>query len=193
MHASSSTTAPSAVSASLIFRFCQRNNYRTYSSLNTDSSRAGRAQAAPLTAWLRVPLHWYSSTTHAYYDHESHSSIQKTYHSPSPLPNLPPTRRQFCGYCGTTSTQPLHGMSGRGVPYFEELIENSRLGRIRRQVGGHSSRLQWEVIKTVVGSDDGPISTGDDQSPKKRQRLDLQRLRISKSSLQLRSTWHAGL
>ena len=225
---------------------------------HTDTGRPGRAQAAPLAAWLRVPLDWYSSTTYAYYDNESHSSIKKTYHTPSTQPNLPPTRRQFCGYCGTTLTawneathsrgygnnssdyldvtlgsllnesldkletlsilpsepdseeeelqgtaaavreasleepqqesgvsvpvrtsrQSLHRMNDRGVPYFEELIENSRLGRIRRQVGGHtspdgSSSVRWEVIETVMGGGDDQRSSGNGSSPNKRQRLDL--------------------
>lgn len=71
----------------------------------------------------------------------------------------------------------IHRMSDRGVPFFEELIENSRLGRIRRQSGGQTSRdgsstIQWEVIETIIGSDESPTSTGHASSPNKRQRLD---------------------
>lgn len=229
----------------------------------TDFRRPGRAQAAPLAAWLRIPFDWYHSTTYAYYDNESHSSIKKTYHTPSPPHSLlPPTRRQFCGYCGTTLTawnegthasghgstsldyldvtlgslldesldqlealrilpadvdsdesegelqgtaagmrdtsleelpsagasvprtlsqagesHSIHRMSDRGMPFFEELIENSRLGRIRRQRGGQTARdgsstIQWEVIETIIGSDESPASTGHASSPNKRQRLD---------------------
>ena len=50
-----------------------------------------------------------------------------------------------------------HSMSGRGMPYFEEMVENSRLGRIKRQRGGHTSTdgtsmVQWEVVE--IGGDD---------------------------------------
>ena len=57
----------------------------------------GRHQAAPLTAFLRVPLTWYQSTTYSYYPDETHTSIRRQYSSPS----YPHSKRQFCGYCGT--------------------------------------------------------------------------------------------
>ena len=48
-------------------------------------------------------------------------------------------------------------MQNRGMPYFEEMVENSRLGRIKRQKGGHTSRdgstsVQWEVVE--IGGDE---------------------------------------
>lgn len=73
-----------------------------------------------------------------------------------------------------------HNMTGRGMPYFEEIIENSRLGRIRRQKGGHtsadgSSKVQWEVVE--VGGDDeemaelaSDVSSG---NANKRMRMDI--------------------
>ena len=55
------------------------------------------------------------------------------------------------------STQTLHSMQNRGMPYFEEMVENSRLGRIKRQRGGQTSQdgrmvVQWEVVE--IGGDD---------------------------------------
>jgi hypothetical protein len=40
----------------------------------------------------------------------------------------------------------------RGAPWFEDLIEDSQLGRLRRQKGGHTSAdgsitVQWEVME----------------------------------------------
>ena len=72
-------------------------------------------------------------------------------------------------------------MQNRGVPYFEEMVENSKLGRIKRQKGGHTSRdgrttVQWEVVE--IGGDE-PTSTettaeseGDGDSSNKRQKMD---------------------
>ncbi|KAF2215822.1 hypothetical protein CERZMDRAFT_65218 [Cercospora zeae-maydis SCOH1-5] len=256
---------------------------------NTNASR--RVHAAPVVAFLRVPLDFYHSATYAQFDNESHSSIKRTYNAPATRPGLPPTRRQFCGFCGTNLTawnealhssrgrqeestsnsldyldvtlgslfsesldklealsitpgsdsdgeeqekeeegeeeeagslegtdaelrrtrldeqqqqqqqqqqqvgadtdgipipvrtfrtnkqQQLHRLNDRGVPYFEDMIENSRLGRIRRQVGGQTSRhgtssVQWEVIETIIGANDDrdPMPIGG-SSPYKRQRL----------------------
>ncbi|KAL2423526.1 hypothetical protein ABEF94_010677 [Exophiala dermatitidis] len=60
-------------------------------------SRHRRSQATPLTAWLRVPLDWYFSSTQAFFPDETHSSIRRTF---TPL-HAPHTQRVFCGYCGT--------------------------------------------------------------------------------------------
>lgn len=200
---------------------------------------SGRSQASPVTAWLRVPLDYYHSSTFAYYPDESHSTIKRSFHTPAPRPGHAPTRRQFCGYCGThltswneghpsggdstadyidvtlgslldeslnkleqlklytdldsesesglvkddeaqvdndthiPTTEPpartsgrsrgvgLHRMQGRGIPYFEEMVENSRLGRIKRQRGGQTSAdgratVQWEVIE--IGGEDEPMA-----------------------------------
>ena len=49
-------------------------------------------------------------------------------------------------------------MSNRGMPYFEELVEDSRLGKIKRRRGGHvdaeGREVQWEVTE-IEGGDDG--------------------------------------
>lgn len=175
----------------------------------------GRAQGAPLTAWLRVPLTWFRSQTHSYFADETHATIRRTF---TPL-HAPDTQRNFCGYCGTpltfwtdkpvseaefmcvalgsllgddlrlledlqilppdedlsehvvTETVPTtrvtrttevaptapssssrisyHSGSLAGVPWFEEMIEGSRLGRImrnRRGIGGDdSTTFEWEI------------------------------------------------
>lgn len=55
-----------------------------------------------------------------------------------------------------------HSMQDRGLPYFEEMVENSRLGRIKRQKGGHTSldgrtTVHWEVVE--IDGDGGSLST----------------------------------
>lgn len=55
-----------------------------------------------------------------------------------------------------------HRMQNRGMPYFEEMVENSRLGRIKRQRGGQSStdgtsRVEWEVIEMGGEDEDEPM------------------------------------
>lgn len=46
-------------------------------------------------------------------------------------------------------------MSNRGMPYFEELVEDSKLGKIKRRHGGHvdaeGREVQWEVTEIEVG------------------------------------------
>lgn len=51
-----------------------------------------------------------------------------------------------------SDTAATHRMQSRGIPYFEEMVENSRLGRIKRQKGGQTSQdgrrtFQWEVVE----------------------------------------------
>lgn len=253
---------------------CERNQYEVLipssdASLAQvffdNSALSRRTQASPVTAWLRVPLDWYSSTTIAHFPDETHGSIKRTFHTPASNPALPPTRRQFCGYCGSHLTQwneglhagytttrpagyldvtlgsllnesldklealsiipdleenddeeeeeeerpargeqglrrggivntedhiptneqsagrvdartniaaramqPPHLMSNRGMPYFEELVENSRLGRIKRQIGGHTSQdgstsVQWEVVE-IGGSGGGVVASPEPMS-----------------------------
>jgi hypothetical protein len=78
------------------------------------------------------------------------------------------------------TTRPTHSMQNRGMPYFEELVENSRLGRIKRQRGGQTSQdgrtvVQWEVIE--IGGDDEPTpmetepDAGAGKTSNKRQKL----------------------
>ena len=57
----------------------------------------GRSQATPLSAWLRVPLEWHRSSTHAFQDDETHHSIRRCYTSP----HEQHAKRHFCGFCGT--------------------------------------------------------------------------------------------
>ncbi|KAK2861227.1 hypothetical protein FQN49_004414 [Arthroderma sp. PD_2] len=182
-----------------------------------DSSSVNRrTQAAPLTAWLRVPLEWYQSSTVSYFPDETHAAIRRTFIPPED----PHCRRVFCGFCGTpltywtesppeeadymsvtvgslfsqdqsaledlgllpedadtgasvvpvstsagvtptpsssrqvASTEPQmfvsrHSGTLGGIPWFEEMIEGSRLGRVgkhRRGVGGNETmHVEWEV------------------------------------------------
>lgn len=46
----------------------------------------------------------------------------------------------------------------RGAPWFEEMVENTGLGRFKKQRGGHTSRdgnvrVEWEVIEYTEGDD----------------------------------------
>ncbi|KAE9982599.1 hypothetical protein BLS_005736 [Venturia inaequalis] len=66
---------------------------------NSISNR--RHLASPITAWLRVPLSWFHSTTYAFFPDETHRNIRRTFVSPF----NESTRRQFCGYCGTQISQ----------------------------------------------------------------------------------------
>lgn len=254
---------------------CLRNQYTiliptastSLAQVYFDNSTASRkSQAAPISAWLRVPLDWYHSTTHAQLDDETHQKIRRSFTAPSLHSSI---RRQFCGYCGThlsawdegqhpadyldvtlgslqneslekleglniipdtneneeedgeseneglvkggtlddedhvptneesvggvdgpaisgSVTQPAapsHRMQNRGLQYFEEMVEHSRLGRIKRQKGGHTSEdgtrtVQWEVVE--IG-DDEPVlmetsaatttKPGDQDASNKRQKM----------------------
>jgi len=85
---------------------CRRNRYsitipheatseaQVLFSNNREDRRAG---ATLLSAWLRVPLTWYMSSTIAEYPDETHSLIKRTY-TPYDEPNA---KRHFCGFCGT--------------------------------------------------------------------------------------------
>lgn len=60
-----------------------------------------------------------------------------------------------------TTARSLHQLGNRGMPYFEEMVEHSRLGRLRRRQGGHasadgSSRVQWEVVEMGDWNDADP-------------------------------------
>ncbi|KAI9753958.1 MAG: hypothetical protein M4579_004918 [Chaenotheca gracillima] len=85
---------------------CGRNRYtvevppdseQTAQVFFDNSGNHRRHHASPLTAFLRVPLTWYHSTTYSFFPDEVHSSIRRMYTSPS----TPSAKRQFCGYCGT--------------------------------------------------------------------------------------------
>lgn len=84
---------------------CGRNRYAV--SIPTNSSEkaqiyfdSGRSQhryhASPLSAWLRIPLIWYSSTTIPVLADETHASIKRVYSPPNEK-----SQRHFCGFCGT--------------------------------------------------------------------------------------------
>jgi hypothetical protein len=66
-------------------------------SIKLTEDAEGKSQATPLSAWLRVPLDWYHSSTYAFFDDETHSSIRRTYTSPNEVN----CKRSFCGFCGT--------------------------------------------------------------------------------------------
>lgn len=59
-----------------------------------------RSQASLLTAWLRVPLPWYRSSTVSFFPDETHNHIAKTF---VPV-DEPACQRKFCGFCGTHLT-----------------------------------------------------------------------------------------
>ena len=47
-------------------------------------------------------------------------------------------------------------LSFRGMPYFEELVDDSRLGRIKRQKGGGvtadgMAQVEWEIAEWTSG------------------------------------------
>jgi len=185
-----------------------------------NSSGNRRHLASPITAWLRVPLSWFHSTTFAFFPDESHSKIRRTFVSPFD----DSTRRQFCGYCGTPLSQwqedthgdeefinltlgslfeeslqhlqqmgmlqlegevderdeqeegmpqamdvvkgrPAQGVAHRGAPWFEEMVEHTPLGRLKRQKGGHTSssndgtvEVEWEVFEWT-GDEQGEDET----------------------------------
>ncbi|CAO2658056.1 Nn.00g073160.m01.CDS01 [Neocucurbitaria sp. VM-36] len=44
----------------------------------------------------------------------------------------------------------------RGAPWFEEIVQNTRLGRFKQQRGGHSDsgvHVEWEVMEWTEGDD----------------------------------------
>lgn len=58
------------------------------------------------------------------------------------------------------------GREVRGTPWFEEMIQGSDLGRIKRRSGGEtnldgSTRVEWEITEFESGEGDGAVaSTG---------------------------------
>ena len=61
---------------------------------------------------------------------------------------------------GLVRTTTAGSMRNRGMPYFEEMVEDSRLGKIKRRRGGHvgadGREVQWEVTEITEGEgDDG--------------------------------------
>ncbi|KAF2090915.1 hypothetical protein K490DRAFT_34659 [Saccharata proteae CBS 121410] len=189
---------------------------------NSSLNRKLLSIPAPFTAWLRVPLSWYSSSAHSLFPDETPQSIRRTFVSPESRSHA---RRQFCGYCGTPLSTweertredadyisitlgslledsvsrleemglmggedeeedqggpvvaaastgnrsslfaPLQVPRNRGAPWFESLIEDGRLGRIKRNRGGYTSadgsvREEWEVVEWTGDSDEGVSAAG---------------------------------
>lgn len=156
-----------------------------------------------------MPLDWYRSSTFAFFDDETHSSIRRTYTSP----HEQSSRRHFCGFCGTplsywtesppteaeyisltlgtlksdklrnleelgilpkeaTAEEETHDEQHSGVatpitslvertqglPWFDTMVEGSRLGKMRRSAGTKRSRdgnvkVEWEIVEWTA--DDG--------------------------------------
>lgn len=51
----------------------------------------------------------------------------------------------------------------RGAPWFEEMVQQTRLGRIKRQKGGHTSndgslRVEWEIVEYEGDIEDGTVT-----------------------------------
>ncbi|EON69007.1 hypothetical protein W97_08265 [Coniosporium apollinis CBS 100218] len=51
----------------------------------------------------------------------------------------------------------------RGAPWFEEMVQQTRLGRIKRQKGGHTSndgsmRVEWEIVEYEGDTEDGTVT-----------------------------------
>lgn len=48
------------------------------------------------------------------------------------------------------------GPSARGAPWFEEIVRNTRLGRLKQQRGGHNTggvQVEWEVTEWTEADD----------------------------------------
>jgi hypothetical protein len=170
-------------------------------------SPIGRSQATPISAWLRVPLSWYQSTTFAFFDDETNATIRRAYTSPQEQSS----KRHFCGFCGTPlsywSESPpseadyisltLGSLSGEdlrdleeldllpkeavedaehdnekienvpftgsndakeGLPWFESLVQGSKLGNMRRSWGSRQSgngrfKVEWEIMEWTDEND----------------------------------------
>jgi hypothetical protein len=56
--------------------------------------------------------------------------------------------------------KPAEGVSHRGAPWFQSLVDDTQLGRIKRQRGGQTSvdgsmSVEWEVVEFTSNEDDG--------------------------------------
>jgi len=194
---------------------CGRNRYTIRIPQDTaevpqvffDNGRSHRrSQAAPLSAWLRVPLSWYHSTTYAFMEDEEPSAIRRTYTSP----HEQHSQRHFCGFCGTPLTYwsesppseaeyislTLGSLAGsdlrdledlgllpkealddaeadkqkiekvgtdaavnEGLPWFENLVEGSKLGKMKKSWGSRHSdngrfKVEWEIVEWTEGDED---------------------------------------
>ncbi|CAG8097077.1 unnamed protein product [Penicillium olsonii] len=114
---------------------CGRNEYQInipddvtdHAEVYFDSSRDNRRfHGTPLSAWLRVPLDWYQSSTRSFYEDESHSAIRRSF---SPR-HAPKTQRVFCGFCGTPLTfwteEPYHESEFMSIALGSLHVEDQR-------------------------------------------------------------------
>ncbi|KZZ88659.1 Mss4-like protein [Ascosphaera apis ARSEF 7405] len=122
---------------------CGRNQYvvsipleqREYAAVYFDNGSDGRlTNGAPITAFLRIPLTWYSSSTYAYTPQESPSSIRRVF---APHDANPYARRTFCGYCGTPLTYWTEQPDGEGG--FMSVTVGSLRGRDQEK----RARRRW--------------------------------------------------
>jgi len=172
--------------------------------------RSRRSQATPLSAWLRIPLSWYHSTTYAFMEDESPSAIRRTYTSP----HEEHCKRHFCGFCGTplsywsespaseaeyisltlgslassdlrdledlgllpkealedaesdkekienvVGSNVLNGDGNEGLPWFETMVEGSKLGKMKKSWGSRQSgngryKVEWEIMEWTEGDEE---------------------------------------
>jgi len=66
----------------------------------------------------------------------------------------------------TNITRTGHGREIRGTPWFEEMIEGSELGRMKRRRGGHTSadgktKVEWEVVEFGDDNEEGGLTGGE--------------------------------
>jgi hypothetical protein len=68
--------------------------------------------------------------------------------------------------------RPVQGPVHRGAPWFQEMVEKTPLGKIKRQKGGHTTtgsdgtveQVEWEVFEWNGEDDDSP----DASAPKRK-------------------------
>ncbi|KAF2100905.1 hypothetical protein NA57DRAFT_37267 [Rhizodiscina lignyota] len=76
---------------------------------------------------------------------------------------------------GPEPVRPVRGMIHRGMPWFESMIENSALGRVRRQKGGYeapdgSESVYWEIVELAPDGSELPVETSSTPGNGKRKR-----------------------
>jgi hypothetical protein len=60
--------------------------------------------------------------------------------------------------------KPVVGTRHRGAPWYEKFVQDTPLGRVKRQKGGHTSgdgtvEVEWEVVEWTEGSEENEGST----------------------------------
>lgn len=55
----------------------------------------------------------------------------------------------------TETFAPVQGTTHRGEPWFESMVEDSRIGKLTRKRGGHTStdgrvQYEWEVVEMTT-------------------------------------------